>query len=98
MKESKKEVEKAVIMIAESLNMKQAVELLLINVGLLSTIKEIIYKSFVDNKQDYFEKDDKVFASYQLVRKYCNEMSDEGEVNFDVPFDSDKFLKNLKVN
>jgi hypothetical protein len=86
MKESKKELEKAIIILGESLNMKEATEILLINVGVHSTIKKLIYKMFTLNRQQYFEKDDKVFDSISLIRKYCEEMSKNGEVNFDVPF------------
>lgn len=86
MKESKKELEKAIIILGESLNMKEATEILLINVGVHSTIKELTYKMFTLNRQQYFEKDDKVFDSISLIRKYCEEMSKNGEVNFDVPF------------
>lgn len=84
MKESKKELEKAII-IGESLNMKVAIEILLVNVGIHSTIRELTYKMFTLNRQQYFEKDDKVFDSISLIRKYCEEMSKNGEVNFDVP-------------
>jgi hypothetical protein len=86
MKESKKELEKAIVIVGESLNMKEATELLLINVGIHSTIRELTYKMFTLNRQQYFEKDDKVFYSISLIRKYCEEMSKNGEVNFDVPF------------
>jgi uncharacterized protein YpmS len=86
MKESKKQLEKAIVILAESLNMKEATELLLIKVGIHSTVKELTYKMFVENRQQYFEKDDKVFEAISLIRKYCQEMSKNGEVNFDVPY------------
>ena len=86
MKESKKELEKAIIIVGESLNIKEATEQLLINVGIYSTIRELTYIMFTQNRQQYFEKDDKVFDSISLIRKYCEEMSKNGEVNFDVPF------------
>lgn len=83
MKESKEKVEKAVIKIAENFNMEDAVTLLLLNIGLYSTIKEIVFRIFVENYNDYFEKDNDTFDAIQLVRKYCIEMSLYGEVNFD---------------
>lgn len=86
MKESKKELEKAIVLVGDSLDMKKLTEILLFNVGIHSTIRELTYKMFVDNKHDYFEKDDKVFNAIQLLRKYCNEMSINGEVKFDVPY------------
>lgn len=86
MKESKKELKNAIIIVGESLNMKEATEILLTNVGVHSTIRELTYKMFTLNRQQYFEKDDKVFDSISLIRKYCEEMSANGEVNFDVPF------------
>ena len=86
MKESKKELEKAIVIVGESLNMKEATELLLINVGVHSTIRELTYKMFTLNRQQYFEKDDNVFDAISLIRKYCEEMSENGEVYFDVPF------------
>ncbi len=86
MKESKKELEKAIIEVGKSLNMGKSTELLLINVGVHSTVKELTYQMFVQNKQQYFEKDNNVFEAISLIRKYCQEMSKNGEVNFDVPY------------
>jgi hypothetical protein len=86
MKESKKQLETAIVIVGESLKMKEATELLLINVGVYSTVKELTYKMFVENRQQYFEKDDNVFEAISLIRTYCQEMSKNGEVNFDVPY------------
>lgn len=86
MKESKKDLEKAIILVGDSLGLKRSIEILLKNVGLHSTVKEITYQMFVQNKQQYFEKDDDVFKAISLIRKYCQEMSENGEVNFDVPY------------
>lgn len=86
MKESKKELENAIITVGKSLGMGRATELLLTNVGLHSTVKELAYKMFVENKQQYFEKNDDVFEAISLIREYCQEMSKNGEVNFDVPY------------
>lgn len=86
MKESKKQLEKAIIIVGESLNMKEATEMLLINVGAHSTIRELTYKMFTLNRQQYFEKDDAVYEAISLIRKYCEEMSKNGEVDFDVPY------------
>ena len=86
MKESKKELEKAIVIVGESLNMGKATELLLANVGVHSTIRELTFKMFTENKQQYFEKDDNVFNATTLIREYCKEMSINGEVNFDVPY------------
>lgn len=86
MKESKKELEKAIIVVGKSLFMEKPTELLLKNVGVHSTVKELTYQMFVQNKQQYFENDDAVFEAISLIRKYCEEMSKNGEVNFDVPF------------
>lgn len=86
MKESKKQLEKAIVTVGESLNMKEATELLLVNVGVYSTVKELTYKMFVENRQQYFEKNDNVFEAISLIRTYCQEMSKNGEVNFDVPY------------
>jgi len=86
MKESKKELEKAIIEVGKSLNMGRATELLLTNVGVHSTVKELTYQMFVQNKQQYFEKDDNVFEGISLIRTYCQEMAKNGEVNFDVPY------------
>jgi len=86
MKESKKELENAIIVIGESLGMKTATELLLTNVGVHSTIKELTYKMFVECKQQYFETDDNVFNAITMIRSYCKEMSKNGEVNFDTKY------------
>ena len=47
---------------------------------------------FVEDKQQYFEKDDLVFSSITLIRDYCKEMLINGEVNFDVPYSYNKFV------
>ena len=86
MKESKKELEKAIVIVGESLNLKKATELLLDTVGIYSTVRQLIFIMFTQNKQQYFEKDDKVFDAISLIRKYCKEMEENGEVNFDVPY------------
>jgi len=83
MKESKKVFEKALVVIGESLGMGEATVLLLKNVGVHSTVRELTYKMFTENKQQYFEQDDAVFEAISLMRKYCVEMSLKGEVNFD---------------
>lgn len=83
MKESSKDVENAVILVGKSLKIDEmVVKLLLHNVGIYSTVKEIIYKAFVQNKMDYFEKDDNVYKSYQIIRRYCNEIDENGEIKF----------------
>ena len=86
MKESKKQLETAIVIVGESLNMKEATELLLITAGVNSIVKELTYKMFIENRQHYFEKDDNVFEAISLIRTYCQEMSKNGEVNFDVPY------------
>lgn len=86
MKESKKQVEHAVNVIGESLGIGDATPILLKNVGLHSTVKELTYLMFVNNREQYHEKDDRVFESISLIREYCKEMSINGEVNFNVPY------------
>lgn len=63
-----KESKKAITTIGESLGMKRVIELLLSNVGLHSTIKELTYQMFVQNKQQYFE-------SISLIREYYQKMA-----------------------
>jgi hypothetical protein len=82
MKESREQVEAAIILVGESLNMKIATELLLINSGIHSTIKQLIYIMFVLDRQPYLEKDDRVFDAMTLIKKYCQEMGRNGEVIF----------------
>jgi hypothetical protein len=84
MKYSKKLLEDSILIVGGSLNMEYATSLLLENIGIYSTVKELTYKMFVEDKQQYFEKDDKVFKSISLIREYCKEMSLNGEVKFDV--------------
>jgi hypothetical protein len=96
MKESQKQVRDAVLIMGKALDIEKITELLLSNVGMQTTIKELMYKAFLKNWHDYFEKDDKVFYATQLVREYCNEYEREGEVKFDVPFDNDLYIKTQK--
>jgi hypothetical protein len=51
--------------------------------GILPELTKIlIYEIFVQNLQDYFIKDDTLFNDIQLLRKYCNELNEFGQVNF----------------
>lgn len=84
MKQSKQELEQAIIKVGESLNMKEATVLLLNNVGIHSTIRELTFKMFTLDKQPYFEQDDDIFNSITLIREYCIEMLKNGEVSFSV--------------
>jgi len=84
MKCSKKLLQDSILIVGGSLNMEYCTSLLLEDIGVYSTIKELTYKMFVEDKQQYFEKDDKVFKSISLIREYCKEMSLNGEVKFDV--------------
>jgi len=86
MRQSKKELERAIVVVGNSLGIKEATEVLLINVGVYSTVKELVYKLFVENKQQYFETDDAVFESVSLIREYYQEMGKNGKVEFDVPY------------
>lgn len=83
MKESQEQLRTAMVIVGESLGIKEVTELLLKNIGVHSTIKELTYKMFVENKQQYFEKDDRVFDAISLIRIYCKEMSKTGGVVFD---------------
>jgi len=84
MKESKEQVEQAIIIIGESLGIGESTELLLCNIGIHSTIKELTYKMFVMDRQQYFETDNTVFEAISLIRRYCLEMATNGAVNFEV--------------
>jgi len=86
MRQSKKELERAIIIVGDSLGIKEATEFLLVSVGVYSTIKELVYKLFVEGRQQYFETDDDVFESISLIREYCQEMGKKGKVEFDVPY------------
>jgi hypothetical protein len=94
MRQSKKELERAIVVVGNSLGIKEATEVLLINVGVYSTVKELVYKLFVENRQQYFETDDDVFESITLIREYCQEMGKNGKVYFDVPYSYNPNKKN----
>jgi hypothetical protein len=86
MKESKQELKQAILVVGESLNLLEATEALLKSAGVYTTVRELIYRMFVADRQQYFETDDKVFAAVGLIRTYCKEMAATGEVNFEVPY------------
>lgn len=86
MKQSKQEVEIAVIRIGDLLNIGGSVRELLISTGIHQTIKEVVYKAFVDNEIEYFEKDNDTFEAYQLIRTFCKETAEYGKVVFNVPY------------
>jgi hypothetical protein len=86
MKESKYELKQAILIVGESLDILEATEALLKSAGINTTVRELIYRMFVKDRQQYFETDDKVFAAIGLIRTYCKEMAATGEVNFEVPY------------
>lgn len=83
MKCTQKEIENAIIIIAESLGLKENINYLLKNEGIHTTIRELIYIMFVQHKEQYFEKDDDVFNSITLIREYCKELKENGFVSFE---------------
>jgi hypothetical protein len=83
MKESQEEVRRAVLTFAKRLNMRDSAELLLKNIGVHSTIKELVFKAFLDNYDEYFEDNDNINDSIQIIRKYCREIVDRGFTVFD---------------
>ena len=86
MKESKRELEKAIIKLGEAINIKEnTTRIMLRDLGIYTTIREFTFLVFTNNYNDYFEKDNETFESVQLIRKYCKEMNENGEVNFDMP-------------
>lgn len=83
MQESKEQVEGAVIAVGRDLGMEDAaVRVLLQNVGLHSTIKEVVYRAFVNDRINDYENRHFVYECYDLIKKYCKEMEEKGEVGF----------------
>ena len=82
MKNSQDHIIKAVMLIGEKLDIEKEVKLLLINTGLHSTIKEVIYRLFINNYNSYFEQNDAMYDAYELIRRYCKEITENGEVKF----------------
>jgi len=82
MKESKEEVEKSILILAESLDIKDSISETIKLDGLHTTAKNVIFRAFTLGKNDYFETDDKVFEAYQIIRTYCSEMLKNGHVVF----------------
>ncbi len=83
MRESSEKVKNSALIFGNYLNIEEATILLIKNVGLHSAIKELIYIAFTKNIIDYFMDDDVVYKAVQILRKYCIEMSLNGEVIFD---------------
>ena len=90
MKQSKQEVESAVIRVGDSLDIGSSVRELLKNTGIHQTIKEVVYKAFVVNKMEYFETNEDTFEAYQIIRAFCKETAKNGEVVFNVPYKYNK--------
>ena len=82
MKNSQDQVIKAIMLIGKMLDIEKEVKLLLINIGLHSTMKEVIYRLFINDYNNYFEQNDAVFEAYELIRRYCKEITENGEVKF----------------
>lgn len=80
MKETKKEIENAIIVVGELLGIEEETKLLLTNIGVHSTIKELTYQMFLQNKQRF--EDANFFEAISLIKEYCEEMSENGEVKF----------------
>ena len=83
MKESSEELKQAIIIVSEAVGIKDSIDALLSAQGIYSTIKMLTYYLFVENYNQYFEKNENIFESVSLIRTYCKEMQLNGEVNFD---------------
>lgn len=51
--------------------------------GLFETVKDLTYQIFTNNYNTYLEKDKDRQAAVDLLREYCVEMKESGEVKFD---------------
>lgn len=86
MKQSKEQLKKALVTIGTSLDMKKATEYMIDDLGIHSVARELVIKMFVESKYEYFEKDDNVFEAIQILRKYLQELTKNGEVIFNEPY------------
>jgi hypothetical protein len=87
MKESQEDVRKAVLDFGNALGMSKETPLLLTDIGLHSTIKELAFKAFVINYYEYYEDSDgKILRAIDTIVRYCQEMAEKGCVTFDVNF------------
>ena len=91
MKVSHKEVRDSAILVGNIFNHPTELKIQLF--GLFETVKNLSYQMFIINYNQYFEKDDNVFQAVNLLREYCIEMKEYGEVKF-----NDKNIKPVEEN
>jgi len=82
MKESLDKVKESALIFGKHLQLEEETLILIKNIGLHSTVKELVFRSFIKNIHDYFIEDNTVYQAVQILRKYCDEMSSNGEVKF----------------
>lgn len=88
MKESSKEVKKAVLVFGEYLGLKESTTFLIKNDGIDSTIRRLVYIAFVKHITDYFVNNGEVYEAIQIIRNYCKEMELNGKVIFGEKFNN----------
>lgn len=84
MKITKEEFEKDILMLADQVKLKENFKQLMeFYKGLPRICEMLIYELFVNNYDNYNQKDDDVFeAYYNLKKKYCTELKEKGFVEF----------------
>jgi hypothetical protein len=94
MKETKEQVEKAMFIVAEKLDILESIKKVYDFTGIYETCRIIVFRMFLKNYSNYWEKDDEVFKSVEILRKYCQDMFNKGSVDFNV---SDVVLTKTKA-
>lgn len=84
MRESKEDIENAILLLAEFLDQKDVYKALLLYSGRISTLKELVFSLFVNGYNNYFQKDDNLFNAFELLKRYAVELI-TGAVAFDEP-------------
>lgn len=85
MKESKEELEKAILCLAEKYNIQESYKALFkSNTSLPTIVKNLVYELFLRSFEPYdcYLTTNRQTKSYEIIYRYCAELDENGFVEF----------------
>lgn len=79
---TQKELISALQIVGNHIGLGESIIPMIEGCGLNTTVQKIVYKMFVRDVNSYFVTDDVLYDSIMLIKKYCIEIDEKGEINF----------------
>ena len=79
---TQKELISALSIVGNYMKIGESILPMIEGTGLNTTVQRIVYMMFVKEVDAYFMKDDSVYDSIQIIKKYTQAIHEEGEVTF----------------